>query len=1352
MSTQKNPFNQFTNLYELQKTLRFELRPVPETKKLLEKGEGKNLIQMDLEIDRLYEKEMKPMFNILHEKFINESLGLVKLDCKKLKKLENLLAEADKLRKQIKEGRKNKNNISEVEKRLKIIIGDNSQGKNKNGEIAVLQDELRVLIVKAFNLTADKWKKELNNKETLLPEKKGKRKIKIKKSGPKILQEENVLAILAYFNPDKADIIKKFAGFFTYFSGFNQNRANYYTVKALATGVANRAINRNFLIFLANRKDFARFKERLPRLAEFDNYFELENYEKYLSQTGIEEYNDQIGKIKQIVNLEHNQQQKDNKFQLKGLATLEKQIGCRTKKQREEGGDKSAPKFLEKVGLGFQVSQDDDGEYLIWECLNYINKELAGKLKSIKDNYQKFFADWRTGAYDLEKIWFRKEALNTISGRWFGGNNWFIIGKALALTGVGKFDKRENTYKIPEFVSLAEIKTAFEMLENGVNYDFKKSKKKKEGDDTDVVKYSADNLFKEEYKKKGLIKNSLFETMLAVWQSEIKRKFEQIFDGYKLEKDDVFGRKKGEWVEPFIENFQKVSQEKFDRGVKDENGRSIHTEVVKNLIEEGYLRLFQLTKYHNLDKKGERDPRPFDGNFYATLDEFWKDNIVVVYHKALQSTLTKKPYSEDKIKLNFENGSLLGGFSDGQERSKAGVVLKNKNKFYLGILIDRGFFRTDKANPVYDNAQNNEWERLILTNLKFQTLAGKGFLGKHGVSYGEMGKDNPMMAVEYLQKFIKLKYLDKYPALNEVAHKKYTIKKEFDADVKNALKDCFTMNFKPVDFGMIRQGLTESLFYLFEIVNKDISSQAKNGKNVHTLYWEALFGDQNLKKPILALNGGAEIFYRESQREKLEKKLDKSGKEVLDHKRYGQDKYFLHASITINYGQPKNIKFKEVINEKISQNADRVNIIGIDRGEKHLLYYSVVSPEGVLLEQGSFNQIETKNKVDIKAVKAEYGERGELKKVELVPTGKKVKYVDYQILLDYYEKKRNLARRDWQTIGKIKDLKDGYLSQTVHRIYQLILKYNAVVAMEDLNVEFKAKRAAKVEKSVYKNFEMALAKKLNHLILKDRRADEIGGALRAYQLTPAIPANDVGKFDKAKQWGIMFYVRANYTSTTDPLTGWRKHKYISNSEKIDNIQKFFSPGDGIQIDYDTEKQCFKFSYDHELEGGAKKHWELFACDGLERFYWDNRERQIKKYNLYEEFEKLLGGLRKEENINIQIDGVSEFRWKDLVFFWNLLNQIRNTDRSAQGDENDFLQSPVWSEKYNCFYDSRKAPNNMPNNGDANGAFNIARKGQLILERIKKCSDIPKFGNDNNGKNPENNYFISDADWDKFAQK
>ena len=100
----------------------------------------------------------------------------------------------------------------------------------------------------------------------------------------------------------------------------------------------------------------------------------------------------------------------------------------------------------------------------------------------------------------------------------------------------------------------------------------------------------------------------------------------------------------------------------------------------------------------------------------------------------------------------------------------------------------------------------------------------------------------------------------------------------------------------------------------------------------------------------------------------------------------------------------------------------------------------------------------------------------------------------------------------------------------------------------------------------------------------------------------------------------------------------------------------------------------------------------------------------------------------------------------MAYLWNLLNQIRNSDRDKEGNENDFLQSPVWSEKIQDFFDSRKVDEYkqkfgliLPENGDANGAYNIARKGLIVLQRQLA--------------NPLNkDLFVSDRDWDEFVVK
>ena len=106
------------------------------------------------------------------------------------------------------------------------------------------------------------------------------------------------------------------------------------------------------------------------------------------------------------------------------------------------------------------------------------------------------------------------------------------------------------------------------------------------------------------------------------------------------------------------------------------------------------------------------------------------------------------------------------------------------------------------------------------------------------------------------------------------------------------------------------------------------------------------------------------------------------------------------------------------------------HIIGIDRGERHLLYLTVIDLNGIIVEQYSLNEI-------------------------INEFNGKPYITDYHQLLDNKEKERNLAKKDWQTIENIKELKEGYLSQVINRISNLMIKYNAIIVLEDLNSGFK---------------------------------------------------------------------------------------------------------------------------------------------------------------------------------------------------------------------------------------------------------------------------------------------------------
>lgn len=70
-------FAEFTNLYDLTKTLRFELKPIWKTKELLE---WENLFPKDRKIEEIYQNIIKPCLNDLHSQLIEESLEWASLD------------------------------------------------------------------------------------------------------------------------------------------------------------------------------------------------------------------------------------------------------------------------------------------------------------------------------------------------------------------------------------------------------------------------------------------------------------------------------------------------------------------------------------------------------------------------------------------------------------------------------------------------------------------------------------------------------------------------------------------------------------------------------------------------------------------------------------------------------------------------------------------------------------------------------------------------------------------------------------------------------------------------------------------------------------------------------------------------------------------------------------------------------------------------------------------------------------------------------------------------------------------------------------------------------------------------
>jgi len=433
---------------------------------------------------------------------------------------------------------------------------------------------------------------------------------------------------------------------------------------------------------------------------------------------------------------------------------------------------------------------------------------------------------------------------------------------------------------------------------------------------------------------------------------------------------------------------------------------------------------------------------------------------------------------------------------------------------------------------------------------------------------------------------------------------------------------------------------------------------------------------------------------------------------LIKDKRYTVDQFQFHVPITMNFKADGNGNINQKAIDYLRSASD-THIIGIDRGERNLLYLVVIDGNGKICEQFSLNEIEV-----------EYN-------------GEKYS-TNYHDLLNVKENERKQARQSWQSIANIKDLKEGYLSQVIHKISELMVKYNAIVVLEDLNAGFMRGRQ-KVEKQVYQKFEKKLIEKLNYLVFKKQSSDLPGGLMHAYQL-----ANKFESFNTlGKQSGFLFYIPAWNTSKMDPVTGF-VNLFDVKYESVDKAKSFFSKFDSIRYNVERDMFEWKFNYGEftKKAEGTKTDWTVCSYGNRiitfrnpdKNSQWDNKEINLTE-NIKLLFERF--GIDLSSNLKDEIMQRTEKEFFiELISLFKLVLQMRN---SWTGTDIDYLVSPVCNENGE-FFDSRNVDETLPQNADANGAYNIARKGMILLDKIKKSNGEKKLA-----------LSITNREWLSFAQ-
>ena len=1339
----------FQNQYKLSKTLRFSLLPVGKT--------GENMKAFLIKDEKRAEeyKIMKEIIDEYHKWFIDERLKNFSFS------LENLQV-FQELYEKLKKDRNNESLRKELEK--------NQAKLRKEVSLSLKNDRI--------------FKQEFIKKDLGEWVKKNKEKVK------------------HIDNPEK--IIKEFKKWTTYFKGFNENRKNIYTDKEHSTSIGYRLIHQNLPKFLDNiqkYKDAVKFDVDFSEVektfsAKLDNFSMLQHFNKCLTQKGIDVYNlvvggksrsaeSRLGGMNEKINLfSQNKKNKDKVKKIRScvLDELYKQIlSDRNELSFKFETIENDGKLCERIQETIKIVSGD--------CIMIKNKKDKKTEEGSKEEINvtqeiKELLKHLQNANAKELYLKNNVSLTTISQNIFG--KWGVVSDSLKFYAqnekLGKNKKgeakilstkeQEKWVEKTEYFTFHEIHSALEMYFSSFSdEELKKEKKDKKTDEnpsglTLEMKKKAKNAPLFHYFKKKSIKKKSKETN----EFEEVELFSEIEEKYHL-------------AEGVLKKYL---------GAKTEYLRSEKKEV-ENIKEylDSVMDLLHFLKPLALETKGKSGAYQKDDSFYNNFNKVYEfvSQIIPLYNQA-RNYLTKKVATTEKYKLNFENTTLANGWDKNKETDNTCVLLLKDEKYFLGVMKkEHNKLFTGKLDKMGDCYQKMHYKLLPgaskmlpkvffggsnigyyqpserIVEIRNHGTHTKGGTPQKGYEKGDFSLNDMREMVDFFKKSIeKHKEWRNY----DFTFSKTEDYEDISAFYREVENQGYKITYDNVSEDYVNQCVEEGKLHLFQIYNKDFSPHSKGKPNLHTLYWKALFSDENLKNVVYKLNGEAELFHRKPSLKKpfvhtvgsilkhktsanvwkdlgleigkkqhrkediqsisgvsinADGKIFYDGKnigriiqdkahEITKDRRYSKDTFFFHVPITLNFKAQGAPKFNDKVNLFLKNNP-KVKILSIDRGERHLAYYTLIDQKGNIEEQNTFNLF-----------------------------GK----TDYQKLLDDRETERDDARKSWQTIEKIKDLKEGYLSQVVHKIAEMVVKHNAIVVFEDLNFGFKKGRF-KVEKQIYQKLEKALIDKLNYLVFKDKNVDEPGGLLKALQLTEKFESFK----EMGKQTGIIFYVPAYHTSKICPATGFVNLLYPKH-ETFQKSQEFF--GKFESISYNKEKKYFEFAFNYknftEKAAGSKQGWVLCSIgERLENFKNDatNNKWSTRTVKLTEELTKLFEsiGIDSEKQGGIKesiVQQTSGTFFKELTHLLKLTLQMRN---SEIGTDVDWIISPVRDENGAIFCSDEKQNKSiqegMPKNADANGAYHIGLKGLWVLGKINEW--------DGKGKT---NFTLTNKEWYKFAQE
>lgn len=1045
-----------------------------------------------------------------------------------------------------------------------------------------------------------------------------------------------------YTNNQFTDILYSFNGMTGYFGKYNENRRNVYN-----ESIPSRIVEENFQIFVNNILKFEKVISKYPELKDkiisviicnncISNIFNYEQYCNFIIQNGIDNYNNSIGIINQFVNESYQKNEIDSKLK---FAKLNKQI-------------------LSDTVSSFVIENFDNIDDTVRSIKSFISDikkdNFFDLINQLSNNFDYF---------DSDKVYIYKNNINKISNILFGDYNY--------------------------------IKTL-------------------------LVDY-ADEHFNTKSQKNNFIDSDYFTVSILDEIIKVKNIKDILnFDFNIIDKN--------------IEQFLSIDDYTKDKSIQ----------IIKNMFDsiQDCKKIFDLLQC----QEEQLDKDVIFYNEYKNIYDIFK-SFSKLYNQ-VRNFFTKKNRNKNKVVLKFDNPIFGKGLAFSKEKDYKTFFFKHGNNFYIGIM------NKDNMPKFVESNDGDVVQKYIFQSFSNPTKQVPRCCFTQDIKkYFESGTDDIIVNKEvftnslrftkkifdiYESKSFKNNIEDKNDYIDFIKHffnsykniknyydlSKFKSSEEYptlESFYEDAEKYFYLIDSINVSYEDIKQMELNNQLFTFQIYSKDFSKYRKenSNKNIHTLLFEAIFSEENKKQMFpFRLNGNFEIFFRKKsidnptihkKGEKLLNKTDLNGNripnniymelfqfingrlekdisnealaymdkikineahfDIVKDNRYTTDQFEIHLPMTLNALSGNKVKikdFNEEINAYVKKN--NCNIIGIDRGERNLLTYTVIDGStGKEIEHGTLDEVNG---------------------------------VNYNNLLTLRSIERNKARKNWNEIEQIKELKSGYLSWCIHKICNLIVKYNAVICLERLNSKMKKSRA-KIEKQIYNAFEKSLINKLSYMI-NDKKESIFNGK----QLVCI-----TDQMNDCIQNGIIYFVDPSYTSKVDPETGFanvfRISEITNNKKKIE----FFSNFNSIIFDGND----FVFSFDYKKFNTWKKYKDgKFTVssigDRIKRFKNTNGYFDYKTIYPTIELKNIFSGIDYNINENLKSIILSDEQLCSKVFdIFKYIVTLRNTN-----SECDYIISPVKNNNGE-YFDTRKIKNS---NADTIASFNIATKGFLYINYSK----------------------------------